>query len=141
MGAHVYCPGLVQDCTGFVFVLTLVFYARVHCPGMVQDCTGFVFVTTLKVLNSGILSQNGTGLYGIRFRNDFKGLKLGYIDPEWLHIVQDYFVSFYICMCTPELSRIGDIVQDCSIFLLLLATFELHCKGFVFFSSLTVLTS
>ena len=69
-----------------------------------------------SVLRSGILTRNGTGLYRIRFRNDFKGLKLGYIDPEWLHIVQDYFVSFYICMCTPELSRIGDIVQDCSIF-------------------------
>ena len=36
-------------------------------------------------------------------------------------------------MYTPELSWIGDIVQDCSNFLLLLATFELHCKGFVFF--------
>ena len=74
------------------------------------------FRLNFSVLRSGILTRNGTGLYRIRFRNDFKGLKLGYIDPEWYRIVQDYFVSFYICMCTPELSRIGDIVQDCSIF-------------------------
>ena len=66
MGAHFYCPGLVQDCTGFVFVLT-------------------------SVLRSGILTRNGTGLYRIRFRNDFKGLKLRYIDPEWYRIVQDSF--------------------------------------------------
>ena len=119
---------IVQD--SFVFALCAT-GTHVYCPGMVQDCTGFICVRTLHYGRTHLLSRNGTGLYRIRFRNDFKGLKLGYIDPESLHIVQDYFVSLYICMCTPELSWIGDILQDCTIFLLLLATFELHCKGFV----------
>ena len=84
---------------------------------MVQDCTGFVFVMTLKVCNSGILTRNGTGLYRITL-----------------------FPSIFVCVL-PNCRGLAILYRIVVFFLLLLATFELDCKGFVFFSSLTVLTS